>query len=32
VEYVSGEEIEKYVEEILFIPGGAKEKLQLTAR
>jgi hypothetical protein len=33
IEYTSGEEIEKYVEEILSIPGGAKEKLQfLTAR
>jgi tripartite-type tricarboxylate transporter receptor subunit TctC len=33
IEYTSGEEIEKYVEEILAIPGGAKEKLQfLTAR
>jgi tripartite-type tricarboxylate transporter receptor subunit TctC len=33
IEYTSGEEIEKYVEEILAIPAGAKEKLQfLTAR
>ncbi len=33
IEYSSGEEIEKYVEEILSISPGAKEKLQfLTAR
>jgi len=33
MDYVSAEEIEKYVEEILSIPSGAKEKLQfLTAR
>jgi tripartite-type tricarboxylate transporter receptor subunit TctC len=32
IEYVSGEESEKYVDEILSIPSGAKEKLQFLAR
>ena len=33
IEYVSAEEIEKYIEEILSISSGAKEKLRfLTAR